>query len=268
MPRFVLTIEYDGHAYHGWQRQSDRISIQHCLEQALSKVANQTVSTVCAGRTDAGVHAVGQVVHFDVLIPRQPNAWVFGVNSFLPNDIRVLTVSERDPSFDARRSALFRRYCYIIYNNKIRPSIFRNQVSWYHYKLDAALMQQAAQFWVGEHDFSSFRDSDCQSVSPIRLVKNVNVYRIGDLIIFDIIANAFLHHMVRNMVGVLLEIGSQKRYYQWANEVLQAKNRALAGVTALPYGLYLIGVEYPKEFAISTIDSVPWFFQQLLHVEK
>ena len=260
MQRLAIGIEYDGHAYKGWQKQNSQPTIQQNLENALARVAEHAVSTVCAGRTDAGVHATGQVVHCDVMVHRPEKAWIFGTNRYLPKDIRVLWVKEVASTFEARRTALSRRYCYVIYNHPIRPSLFRHQISWYHIQLNAELMHKAAQYWLGEHDFSSFRDADCQSVSPIRLVKEVRVHRVGELIFFDIIANAFLHHMIRNMMGVLLEVGAEKRVPAWANEVLQGRDRRLAGVTALPNGLYLVGVEYPEEFALSTINNVPWFF--------
>lgn len=263
MQRLAIGLEYDGHAYKGWQKQPSYPTVQQNLENALFKLTSHPVTTVCAGRTDAGVHAIGQVVHCDVKLSRLEKTWVFGVNRYLPSDIRILWVKEIANTFDARRTALSRRYCYVIYNSRIRPSLFRHQISWYHVQLNSDLMHSAAQYWLGEHDFSSFRDSDCQSVSPFRLVKKVKVYRVGELIFFDIIANAFLHHMVRNMVGVLLEIGTKKHEPEWAREVLIARDRKAAGVTAKPNGLYLIGVQYPEEFALSTINNVPWFFQNM-----
>ena len=263
MPRLALVLEYEGTAYHGWQKQLDRPSVQQTLEHALAKLTDHPVATICAGRTDAGVHATGQVVHCDVNVTRPESAWVFAVNSYLPADIRVLAAQSVVDNFDARRSAVYRRYCYVIYNSKIRPSLFRKQVSFYFTKLDAQLMHSAGQYWLGEHDFSSFRDAHCQSVSPVRLVTRFSVFRVGDLVIFDIIANAFLHHMIRNMVGVLLEIGAQKRTPSWAAEVLAAKDRRAAASTALAAGLYLVGVQYPEEFAFSTINNVPWFFQSM-----
>jgi tRNA pseudouridine38-40 synthase len=261
MQRLAIAVEYDGHAYHGWQKQIGKPTIQQNLEDALSKVAAHSITTVCAGRTDAGVHAVGQIVHCDVKVNRSSKAWVLGVNRYLPKNIKILWIREVADTFDARRTAICRRYCYAIYNHKIRPALFRHQISWYHQALDAEIMHMAAQYWLGEHDFSSFRDADCQSISPIRLVNSVRVYRIGDLVFFDIIANAFLHHMVRNMVGVLLKIGTKQCEYTWAFDVLQAKDRRQAGITASPNGLYLIGVQYPDKFALSTINNVPWFFQ-------
>jgi len=259
--RLAIGIEYDGHAYKGWQKQHDQPSVQQNVENALFKLTKHKVATVCAGRTDAGVHAVGQVVHCDMMVSRPEKAWVFGGNSYLPRDIRILWAKEVANTFDARRSALARKYCYVIYNNRIRPSLFRHQISWYHAPLNADVMHMAAKHWLGEHDFSSFRDSDCQSLSPIRLIKEVKVYRVGELIFFDIIANAFLHHMIRNMVGVLLEIGIEKHESIWAKQVLMARDRRSAGITALPSGLYLMGVQYPEEFALPAINEVPWFFK-------
>lgn len=263
MYRLALALEYDGTAYKGWQKQQGLATIQQSLEFAISKLANHPISTTCAGRTDAGVHAVGQVVHFDVEVSRAEHVWISGVNSYLPKDIRVLSAKFVANNFDARRSALFRRYCYIIYNAKIRPALFRNQVSFYYHKLDENLMCAAAQHWLGEHDFSSFRDSDCQSLSPIRKITSVNCFRAGDLVIFTVTANAFLHHMIRNMVGVLLEIGKQQRPTTWAADVLASKDRKSASITAQAAGLYLLGVDYPEEFAITTINNVPWVFQNI-----
>lgn len=263
LQRLAIIVEYDGYAYNGWQKQKDRPSIQQSLELALAKIANHPVAITCAGRTDAGVHAAGQVIHCDVTAIRTIKSWLFGVNKYLPKDIRILEVRNIANNFNARRSAIRRRYCYVIYNAKIRPSLFKNQVSWYHRPLIAEVMHQAAQYWLGEHDFSSFRDADCQSISPIRLVEYIKVYRIGELVIFDIIANAFLHHMIRNMVGVLLEIGTSNREISWADKVLNAKDRRQAGITAMANGLYLIGVEYPEEFALTTINNVPWYFAMM-----
>lgn len=261
--RLAIGLEYDGYAYKGWQKQHDLPTIQQKLEHALFKLTNHKVATICAGRTDAGVHAAAQVVHCDVMVARPEKAWVFGGNSYLPPDIRILWAKEVANTFDARRSAIARKYCYVIYNNRIRPSLFRHQISWYHNPLEAELMHMAAEYWLGEHDFSSFRAAECQSLSPIRLIKEVKVFRVGELIFFNIIANAFLHHMIRNMVGVLLEIGTKKHEPIWAKQVLMARDRRIAGVTALPFGLYLMGVQYPEEFALPTINEVPWFFKAL-----
>lgn len=278
----ALGIEYLGTNYHGWQQQPGRASIQQALEAALSKVAAHQVRVTAAGRTDAGVHACNQVVHCQVRVQREPRSWVFGANSNLSRDISVLWAQAVDQQFDARRSAQYRRYCYVIYNRPIRPSILQDRVTWYSRLLDQAKMQRAAMAWLGEHDFSSFRDKDCQSHSPVRRVSAINVYHSNSagigmgmsmgsgaapvsagnnspLVIIDITANAFLHHMVRNMVGVLLEIGADRRPISYAQQVLLARDRRCAAITAPASGLYLLEVGYPVEFGLPGMVNLPWF---------
>lgn len=265
MPRIALGIEYNGTNYSGWQIQQHHTpipSIQGAIETVISSVANHPVQTICAGRTDAGVHACGQVVHCDVTVERTPHAWVFGCNSKLPRDIRVLWVQNVPDDFSARKSAMARHYQYYIYNNKIRPSLLNDYVGWYYNHLDTAKMQAASQSWVGEHDFSSFRAAGCQSKSPIRELKMITVERRGDLVIIDIIADAFLYHMVRNMVGVLIQIGSGRKPVDWAQQVLAAKCRTKASITAVPQGLYLTKVIYPEHLQIPQTTSGLWFFNQ------
>lgn len=260
MTRIALGIEYDGHGFYGWQRQTSLPSIQATLEQALSQIAAEPITTVCAGRTDAGVHAIGQVVHFDTHQVRDPRAWTFGTNRFLPSAIRVLWAQDVPQNFNARRSATSRRYRYVIYNHPLRPGLLKNYVAWYYRKLNVQKMLEATQYWLGEHDFSSFRAAECQSHSPIRLVKSIDLARVGDQIIIDITANAFLHHMVRNMVGVLMKIGSSDQSPSWAKQVLEAKNRQFAGITAVPSGLYLAEVQYPQSFNLPVSKTGSWFF--------
>lgn len=252
MKKIALGIEYDGSAFHGWQRQRDVYSIQETLETALSKVAAHPVETVAAGRTDAKVHALGQVVHFECHTERTERAWVFGANTELPPSVRVLWAKEVPSHFNARYSALARRYRYIIYNHPIRPCLYRNQVGWYYKKLDIHKMRVAASHWLGEHDFSSFRASQCQSKTPVRNVIEINIQeKEQDWIMIEIEANAFLHHMVRNMVGALWHIGSGEYEPDWAHELLLARDRRLAGITAPPQGLYLMAVMYPEEFELT-----------------
>lgn len=257
--RIALCLEYDGTRFRGWQRQDNVISVQEVVEKALSSVANHSINTICAGRTDAGVHATGQIIHFDTSVHRSERAWVYGGNTFLPSSIRILWAQKVSSDFDARRSAVFRRYCYVIYNNPIRPSLLRDQVSWYYKKLDDAKMSEAAQHWVGEHDFSSFRAAECQSKTPIRQVMQIKVYRRNEFILVDLTANAFLHHMVRNMVGVLIQIGSGMKTPDWAKEVLLARDRRQASITASPNGLYLVSVNYPPQFSLPRMETKPWF---------
>lgn len=241
----MLGIEYQGTKYHGWQKQDGLITIQESVELALSKIANAPIEIVCAGRTDAGVHAVEQVVHFDTQSIRAMHAWVFGGNHNLPKDIRIQWAKPVDETFHARFSALCRTYRYLIFNHKVPSALLRDRVTFYplHY-LQENLMQEAAQYLIGEHDFSAFRGSSCQSHSPKRNVIEISIIRQEHLITIDITANAFLQHMVRNIVGVLLEIGAAKRPPVWTQEVLLSRDRSLAGITAHPEGLYLYKVDY------------------------
>ena len=265
MYKLALGIEYVGTNYSGWQRQvqkSQILSVQAEIERAISYVANHEVSTICAGRTDAGVHAYGQVVHCEVMADRSMHGWVFGCNSVLPRDIRVLWAKIVPEDFDARRSAIARQYKYIVYNSKMRPGLLYEYLAWHYRALDAEKMHVAAQDWLGVHDFSSFRSAGCQSLSPVRDMLSIQVSRSGEFITFDITANAFLYHMIRNMVGVLFEIGGGKKPVAWAKEVLAVKNRSKASITAPAQGLYLAGVRYPERFQIVECKSGLWFFNQ------
>lgn len=268
MARLALGIEYVGKNYSGWQQQLQASnSVQAELERALSGIANHPVTTICAGRTDAGVHASGQVVHCDVNVERSEREWVFGCNRLLPHDIRVLWAKLVVPEFHARRCAIQRYYKYILYNHPIRPSLLGDYVSWHYYPLNVEYMQAAAQYWVGEHDFSSFRAAGCQSKSPVRTIKSIALTRQGDMILIDVAGNAFLYHMVRNMVGVLLEIGAGRQPITWANEVLLAKDRKATFVTAPAHGLYLVGVDYPPAMQLPRSSSSLWFLEQDLKNE-
>ncbi|MBN2689703.1 MAG: tRNA pseudouridine(38-40) synthase TruA [Gammaproteobacteria bacterium] len=238
--RIALGLEYDGSQYHGWQRQNDTLpTVQLRLEEALSKVANHNIETVCAGRTDAGVHALGQVVHFDTVANRTLDNWVRGANSILPRDIVVKWAEVVSDEFHARFSAKAREYRYLIYNHKHPSALFYNRATWVNQDLDHNLMHVAGQYLLGENDFTSFRGALCQSKTPMRNVQKLNITKSNKLIIIDIKANAFLLHMVRNIVGSLLEVGLNKNNPEWIKKVLLAKNRSLAGATAPPEGLYL-----------------------------
>lgn len=243
--KVALGVEYDGRNFSGWQKQPKVRTIQFCLEKALSKVADETVNSFCAGRTDAGVHALEQVIHFEVEVVRTPHQWLRGTNTWLPPDVRVLWASRVSDDFHARFSAIARHYQYIIYNHPIRPALRRHYVTWQPVPLDARKMHKGAQYLIGEHDFSSYRAKECQSQSAKRHVHEINISRHNECVIIDIKANAFLHHMVRNIVGVLMEIGMGKRPPDWSFEVLQAKDRKAGGITAAPTGLYFVQVEYP-----------------------
>jgi tRNA pseudouridine38-40 synthase len=259
MGRIALGIEYDGASVFGWQRQREVPSVQEYLEKALSKVANQPIQVQCAGRTDAGVHATGQVVHFDCDVPRAERAWTLGVNANLPDSIAVTWAQDVDDNFHARFSATHRRYRYIIHNSKMRPAILNHGVTHVHKPLDAAKMHEAAQALLGEHDFTSFRASLCQSKTPFRNVTNVSVYRQGRYVVIDIKANAFLHHMVRNITGCLMDIGLHKHQPIWLKELLDLKERAKASATAKAAGLYLVDVDYPEQFNIPKTPLGPLF---------
>lgn len=251
MMRIALGIEYDGTNYHGWQRQKDNAdTIQEKIEFALSQIAVQPISIICAGRTDAGVHAFGQVVHFDTSIKRPDLAWVFGTNNKLPADIRVLWVRHVDDDFHARYSAVARQYRYTIYNNRIASAILRHRVMWISKPLDEKLMHEAGQYLIGTHDFSSFRGSGCQSKTAVRNIVSLVVTRSDNMINIDIKANAFLLHMVRSIVGMLIEVGKSERPPDWAKEVLVARDRRVSAATAQAQGLYLVGVDYQRQYQI------------------
>jgi len=257
--RIALVVEYDGSQYHGWQAQTGLRTVQQSVEQALSRVADSTVSVICAGRTDTGVHATNQVIHFDCEKTRTIRAWIHGANSFLPKDVCVRWGKEMPESFHARYSATARRYRYVIYNGPIRPALLRSNTTWQYRQLDHRLMDEAAQGLLGENDFTSFRSVECQSKTPMRNVHKIQVTRTGELVVIDITANAFLHHMVRNIAGVLIAIGSGKHPVSWLDSVLKAKDRKLGAETAPSYGLYLVHVNYPPEFAILQGNPGPLF---------
>lgn len=255
--RIALGIEYDGSRYFGWQRQREVISVQEELERALGKIANHPVEIQCAGRTDAGVHGTGQVIHFDTAAVRKESAWTLGLNSNLPGDIAVRWAKEVPEDFHARFSATARRYRYVIYNHNYRPAILGSGVSHYHEPLDAELMHAAGQCLIGEQDFSSFRAIQCQSNTPWRNVTHLCVSRSGPYIVLDIKANAFLHHMVRNITGTLIEVGKGEQPVTWVAEVLAARDRNVAGPTAKAGGLYLVEVDYPEAFALPRVPLGP-----------
>lgn len=267
--RIALCLSYNGYDYYGWQSQKSGIpTIQQSIEKALSIVANENIEVVCAGRTDKAVHASYQIVHFETTALRDDRSWVFGCNANLPKGISVSWAGSVSENFHARFSATSRRYNYLIYNHPIRPSCFSTELSWCHHPLDADLMHEAAQCLVGEHDFTSFRAVGCQSKSPYRFLEFVNVSRYGDVILIDIKGNAFLHHMVRNIAGVLMTIGAGNKPIQWCEEVLAAKDRKQASVTAPPFGLYLTQVDYPDEFNIPQSSGAPSIIQSMIDASK
>ncbi|WP_028239357.1 tRNA pseudouridine(38-40) synthase TruA [Stutzerimonas azotifigens] len=263
--RIALGVEYKGSRYHGFQRQRNGVrSIQEELEKALTRVAGgEEVTISCAGRTDALVHASGQVVHFDTGVERTMFAWVMGCNANLPPDISVTWAQQVPDNFDARFSAMSRRYRYVIYNDQIRPAHLAEEVTWNHRPLDVERMRAAAACLVGTHDFSAFRAQQCQAKSPVKTIHHLELMQSGRLIVLDVRANAFLHHMVRNLAGVLMTIGAGERPVGWAQEVLAARQRKAGGVTAHPYGLYLVQVEYPEEFKLPVRYLGPHFLSGL-----
>jgi tRNA pseudouridine38-40 synthase len=254
--RIALGIEYDGSSFCGWQTQPGGCAIQDHLEAALAIIHGAPVQTITAGRTDAGVHASGQVVHFDVRNPRPDSAWVRGVNAHLPRGVTVLWSRQVDAGFDARRSALERTYRYLLLNRPARPALLAGKVGWVHGELDLAAMQAGASHLQGTHDFSAFRAAECQARSPIRDLRQVSVQQQGPWCLFEFRANAFLHHQVRNMVGALVWVGLGRRPPEWIGEVLASRNRARAAATFAPDGLYLVQVRYDPAWALPAADGI------------
>lgn len=260
MQRVALGVEYNGYDFRGFQVQPGGVpTVQDYLQKALSKIACEPVTLVCAGRTDAGVHATGQVVHFDTQASRPDKAWVLGARPHLPNGVGVRWARTVPNDFHARFSAHSRAYRYLLSDANARPALLHDQVTWVRHKLDVDAMAIAAQYLVGTHDFTSYRAAQCQAHSPVRTVEHLHLSRRGDLIILEIKANAFLHHMVRNIVGVLLEVGRGARPVTWPADVLAARQRSAAAATARPNGLYLVAVDYENRFALGQGNPGPLF---------
>jgi tRNA pseudouridine38-40 synthase len=248
--RIALCLEYDGATFSGWQSQPGGGTVQDALENALARVADAPARTVCAGRTDAGVHALAQVVHFDAPVERSPTAWVRGVNAHLPAAVAVRWAVPVPDDFHARFSARRRAYRYLLLNRPERPGLLAGKVGWCHQPLDLAAMREATGCLIGEHDFSSFRAAECQAKSPVKTLDICSVEHSADLIVFDCRASAFLHHMVRNLVGALVWIGMGRRPVAWMAELLAARDRRLAAPTFSPAGLYLAGIEYEPHWGL------------------
>ena len=261
-PRVALAVSYDGNAYHGWQIQKKPVvaTVQACLEQALSAVAGAPVQVFCAGRTDAGVHASRQIIHFENHIPRSEKAWVMGCNANLPRDISVDWALGVSADFHARFSATARTYRYYIYNRPVRNGLASKQATWIADPIDTDLIYAESRCLLGELDFSSFRGAGCQSNSPFRFVHHIEVARSGDMVVIEIKANAFLLHMVRTIVGVLTAVATGRQPPGWTAQVLAAKDRTQAGVTAPPTGLYLTDVDYPDAFGLPPAASLATLF--------
>jgi len=253
--RIALAVEYDGSLFSGWQVQKNARSVQHVVQTALSEVANHAIVVSCAGRTDAGVHAQCQIIHFDTTAQRSLRSWVYGANANLPKEVCILWAHRVDSEFHARFSAQRRQYRYVIFNRAVRPTFLAKKVTWYYRGLDESLMAEAAQCLLGEHDFSSYRAIGCQAKSPIRTLHRLQVRRYEQFVIIDLEANGFLHHMVRNIAGVLMKIGAGQAPVSWAQEVLEYQDRTLGGVTAQAHGLYFVGVTYPEKYPLPKIPS-------------
>lgn len=258
MTRYAAGVEYIGTGYCGWQALTGQHTLQAALERALGRVANHPVFTTAAGRTDSGVHALQQVVHFDSDADRSDYAWVLGTNSNLASDISLRWVQAVPLEFHARYRAIERSYRYVIHNQRARSAISLARATWWPQALDAEAMHAAAQQLVGTHDFSAFRDAQCQAPSPVREMRRIEVRRVREFITIDVVGNAFLHHMVRNITGTLAAVGQGRRPAQWVAEVLAGRDRRKAGITAPADGLYFVGPQYPAEFALPKPPQ-PWF---------
>ncbi len=257
--RVALGVEYDGAPFSGWQSQRHAPSVQETLEKALSRVADHPVEAVCAGRTDAGVHATHQVVHFDTTARRPMHAWVLGANALMPGAVSALWAQPVSTDFHARYSATRRAYRYVFFCRRSRPALLRRRVAWVHRPMDAGLMQKAARPLLGEHDFSAFRAAACQSRHARRRLLRLEVFERGPFIYLDVEANAFLHHMVRNLAGTLMAVGRGERPVEWPAEVLAGRDRTSGGITAPAEGLYLTRVVYPPAFGLPERGVDPLF---------
>jgi tRNA pseudouridine38-40 synthase len=265
--RIAIGLQYDGQAWQGYQKQVHGLTVQDKLEQALLEFAKLPLATTCAGRTDAGVHASEQVVHFDTGLDRVPHAWLRGINAFLPPSIAVRWVKQLDgdPSvndfFHARFSAQARTYHYVLYNHPTRSPLLTGRAGFYHRPLDVERMQEAVKPLIGWHDFTAFRAAQCQAKSPVKLMHDIQIRRHGELIVFTLKANAFLHHMVRNLVGSLVYIGQGREDVSWMGELLASQSRHLAAPTFMPDGLYLAKIDYDEKWGLplETSSALPWF---------
>lgn len=259
MKRIVLGIQYDGTPWNGWQTQPHGNTVQDRLEAALKSFTNIEIATTCAGRTDAGVHAVEQVVHFDSEIMREPFSWVRGTNAFLPPSIAVRwarVLDEEDGAdFHARFSARSRTYHYLLYNHPVRSPLLAGKAGWVFRPIELEVMEQAAESLLGEHDFSAFRAAGCQARTPVKTMHEIKIVQRGDLLVFTFRANAFLHHMVRNIMGALVYVGTGVQRPQWLGELLSERNRSLAAPTFMPDGLYLSRIDYDLKWRLPQEDA-------------
>lgn len=257
--RYAAAIEYDGGGYCGWQRQLHCRSVQSEVEKALSSVANEPIIVACAGRTDTGVHATTQMIHFDTQAIRSPNNWVKGSNANMPRDIRCHWAGQVPESYHARFSAVSRTYRYVVLNTSRQPALLKGNVTWERRPLCLSAMQEAASALIGEHDFSAFRAAHCHSMTPWRHIYYLEIFSVNDIIVFEICANAFLLHMVRNIVGALLTVGREEQAPDWLAEILSLRDRTKAPMTAPAAGLYLVGAAYPPQFGLPGFNAGPCF---------
>lgn len=255
--RIALGVSYQGRAYSGWQIQQDRSTVQATVEEAVSQFITAPTRVVCAGRTDTGVHAINQVVHLDTEVSRSDNSWLRGINSFLPADVRIKWAKQVDNDFHARFCAGSRTYFYILRCHRVHSAILEGLVGWFHLPLSLEQMQEAANHLVGEHDFTSFRSSECQAHSPIRIIEHLEIQQQGNLFVFSIKGNAFLHHMVRNIIGSLVYVGKGNYKPDYMLELLARRDRKYAAPTFMADGLYLAHIHYPEYKAIN--DLIPEF---------
>lgn len=257
--RWALTLSYDGSRFYGWQKQAGGLpTVQAALEQALSQIADEKINTIVAGRTDTGVHATAQVVHFDTAANRREQAWIRGVNAHLPDGVAVLEARRTAPHFHARFDAYGRHYRYLLESSPVRSPVLQGRVGWTHLKLDLEKMQQAALLLEGVHDFSSFRAAECQAKSPVKTLYSAKISGTSQLLKLDLHGNAFLHHMVRNIMGALVYVGSGRLSVSDFQSLIEERSRLKAPPTFMPDGLYLTGVDYPHEFGIIRPETPEW----------
>jgi tRNA pseudouridine38-40 synthase len=254
--RIALGVSYDGSSYAGWQSQPAGNTVQDVLERALAGIAGEPVRTIAAGRTDTGVHALAQVVHFDTAVERPDTAWVRGTNAALPESVAVQWACRVDDAFHARFAATARSYAYLLYNHPVRPAVFAARTGWFHDPLDIGAMREAAQCLVGEHDFSAFRSSECQAKTPVKVMERIDVRSAGPYVIFELTASAFLHHMVRNIVGCLVYVGKGRHPPAWLRDVLASRERARAAPTFSAAGLYLSGIRYEARWQLPGFSTM------------
>ncbi|WP_435627075.1 tRNA pseudouridine(38-40) synthase TruA [Candidatus Ferrigenium straubiae] len=253
--RVALGVEYDGRPYCGWQSQAEESTVQDTLQRALSQIAGEPISIIAAGRTDTGVHALEQVVHFDTQVERPLPAWVRGTNAVLPESVAVRWAHPVPDEFHARFSAHGRSYRYLLINRPVRSALHAGKAGWFHLPLDIAAMQAAAEYLLGEHDFSAFRSSECQAKSPVKHLRQMDIYRQGEMLVFDLSAGAFLHHMVRNIVGCLIYVGKGKHPPDWMKEILEGRSRTMAAPTFAPDGLYLRRIQYEAKWGLPQMEN-------------